>query len=146
MRIFSTIVLASTLLLAGNARALTQPQAEAVVKKYLASLPAEGASYDATKTLMADLDGDGKVEIVLLSTLMGPTYAYSQLMVFADKGKGYVHASTTDVSGNVEDMTVDKGIVQIKSKMPGPNDPRCCPSLEKTYRYALKNGKVVELK
>ena len=35
-------------------------------------------------------------------------------MVFADKGKGYVHASTTDVSGDVEDMTVDKGIVQIK--------------------------------
>lgn len=146
MRISSTALFVFTLLLAGNACALTQPQAEAVAKKYLTSLPADGASYEATKTLMADLDGDGKVEIVLLSTLMGPTYAYSQVMVFADKGKGYVHAGTTDVSGNVEDMTVDKGIVQIKSKMPGPNDPRCCPSLEKTYRYALKNGKVTELK
>lgn len=146
MRISSLALFTSTLLLAGNACALTPTQAEAVTSKYLATLPADGASYDPTKTVIADLDGDGKPEIVLLSTLMGATYAYSQLMVFADKGKGYVHAGTTDVSGNVEDMTVDKGIVQVKSKMPAPNDPRCCPSLEKTYRYSWKNGKVTELK
>jgi len=30
--------------------------------------------------------------------------------------------------------------------MPAPNDPRCCPSLDKTYRYAWKGGKVVETK
>lgn len=146
MRISSIVLIVSTLLLATDAYALTQAQAEAVASKYLASLPADGASYDATKTLMADLDADGKPEIVLWSTLVGPTYASSQLMVFTDKGKGYVPAGTGDLWGNVEDMTADTGIMQVRSKMPAPNDPRCCPSLEKTYRYTWKNGKVIELK
>ena len=66
-------------------------------------------------------------------------------MVFSDKGKGHVEAGTSNLSGNVEDMTVDGGVVQVKSKMPGPNDPRCCPSLEKNFRYTLRKGKIVEL-
>ena len=145
MKFLPIALFVSTMLLAWNTHALTQAEAEAIAKKHLASLPTEGASYDATQTLVADMDGDGKPEIVLLATLMGPTYAYSQLMVFSEKGKGYVEAGTSDLSGNVEDMAVDDGVVQVKSKMPGPNDPRCCPSLEKNYRYALKNGKIDEL-
>ncbi len=144
MRLPSVSLIVCLWMLAAHASALTQPQAEAVARKYLATLPADGATHEATKILMADLDGNGTLEIVLWSTLLGPTYASSQLTVLADQGKGYVPAGSGDLWGNVEDMAVNKAVVEIKSKMPAPGDPRCCPSLQKTYRYTWKNAKLTE--
>ena len=134
------------LLASPQAHAVTQAEAEKIAANYLASLPPAEVSYEAIKTVIGDLDGDGKPEIVVQTALLGPTYWSYQLDVFADRGKGYTHAGTGELWGDVQSIAIDKSIVVVKSKMPAPNDPRCCPTLERTYRYAWKGGKVIEAK
>ncbi|MDR6842318.1 hypothetical protein [Pseudoxanthomonas sacheonensis] len=134
------------LLASPQAHAITQAEAEKIAANYLASLPPADVSYDAIKTVIGDLDGDGKPEIAVQTALLGPTYWSYRLDVFVDRGKGYAHAGTSELWGDVQSIAIDKGMVVVKSKMLAPNDPRCCPTLEKTYRYVWKGGKVIEAK
>ena len=146
MRISVAVFPILMLLAAPQAQAVTQAEAEKIAANYLASLPPADVSYDAIKTVIGDLDGDGKPEIVLQTALLGPTYWSYQLDVFVDRGKGYQHAGTGELWGDVQSIGIDKGAVVVKTKMPAPNDPRCCPTLDKTYRYLWQGDKVVETK
>ena len=132
--------------LAAPAGAVTQVEAERIASAYIASLPPADVTYDAVKTVIGDLDADGKPEVVVQKALLGPTYWSYQLEVFVDRGKGYVHAGTGDLWGDVQSIAIDQGVVVVKSRMPAPNDPRCCPTLDKTYRYRWQNGRLIELK
>jgi len=146
MRIRLAAIPVFMLLLSSQAHAVTQTQAEKIASDYLSSLPPADVSYQAAQTVVGDLDGDGKPEIVLQTALLGPTYWSYRLDVFVDRGKGYAHAGSGDLWGEVQNIAIDKGVVVVKSKMAGPNDPRCCPTLDKTYRYRWLGGKVIELK
>lgn len=134
------------LFLSTHAHAVTQAQAEKIANDYVSSLPPAEVGYQAAKTVVGDLDGDGKPEIAVQIALLGPTYWSYRLDVFVDRGKGYVHAGSGDLWGEVQSIAIDKGAVVVKSKMPGPDDPICCPTLNKTYRYLWKDGKVIETK
>lgn len=102
-------------------------------------------NVEATQILTADLDGDGKQEIILLTTLLGPTYWNNTLVVFADRGKGYVVAAeSTDALGMVDSIAANDATVLVKAKWPGANDPRCCPSLERTTSYRWRDNKLVQ--
>lgn len=102
-------------------------------------------SVEAMQTLTADLDGDGKEEIVLLTTLLGPTYWGYAVTVFSDRGKGYVVAAeSTDALGMVDSISAKDGTVLVKAKWPAANDPICCPTLEKTTPYQLRGGKLLQ--
>lgn len=136
----------SLMLATPHAGAVTQAEADKIASAYIASLPPADVSYEAIKTLVGDLDGDGKQEVIVQTALLGPTYWSYRLDVFVDKGKGYAHAGSGDLWGEIQSIAVDKGVVVVKSKMPGPNDARCCPTLDKTYRYRWQGGKVVEQK
>lgn len=132
-----------------SAAAPTAATVEGVVKRYMdAANRAAGQnqeSVEATQTVVADLDGDGRDEIVLLTTLLGPTYWNHSVTVFADRGKGHVVAASTDSPlGMVESIAARDGLILVKAKWPGPNDPRCCPSVEKTTAYAWQGNKLVE--
>ena len=145
MRLLNCLIL-PCLLLAAPAGSVTQAEAEKIATRYIASLPPADVTYEAIRTVIGDLDADGKPEVVVQKALLGPTYWSYQLEVFVDRGKGYVHAGTGDLWGDVQSIAIDKGVVVVKSKMPGPNDARCCPTLDKTFRYRWQKGKLVELK
>jgi hypothetical protein len=79
--------------------------------------------------------------------MYGPTYSDNGVAVLARQGARYAAAGETqDPLGLVEGMTVADGLIQLKTKWPGPNDPRCCPSVAKTLRYRWTPGKLTPVK
>ncbi|HYM86024.1 MAG TPA: hypothetical protein VET30_04745 [Pseudoxanthomonas sp.] len=145
-RVPTALLLAATSLFSTNAAAVTQADADKIAARYLAQQPADGVSNDPARIVIADLDGDAKPEIVLWWMRMGPTFASSDLTVFANNGKGFVAAGSENLMGNIEDMTVAKGVISVVSKMPAPGDPRCCPSLVKNTRFVWRSGKLSQSK
>ena len=104
-------------------------------------------SYEATEVVAADLNGDGQDEVVVLWTMYGPTYSDNGVVVLAKQGARYAAAGETqDPLGLAEGMTVADRTIQLKTKWPGPNDPRCCPSVTKTLRYRWTPGKLTPVK
>jgi hypothetical protein len=104
-------------------------------------------SYEATEVVAADLNGDGQDEVVVLWTMYGPTYSNNGVVVLAKQGASYAAAGETqDPLGLVEGMTVADRTIQLKTKRPGPNDPRCCPSVTKTLRYRWTPGTLTPVK
>lgn len=145
MRLHATLLL-PCLLVAATAHAVTQAEAERVASRYIATLPPAEVSYEAVRTVVGDLDGDGTPEILVQKALLGPTYWSYQLEVFVDRGAGYLHVATGDLWGEIESIAIDQGVVVVQSMMPGPDDARCCPTLRKTFRYRWQGGQLIEQK
>ncbi|WP_350282772.1 VCBS repeat-containing protein [Nitrosomonas sp.] len=115
-------------------------QVEKTVRAYISKANQEAAlnreSVEESQVVTADLNGDGRVEIILWSTRYGGTYAFSDVTVFTDAGRGYqVAAGTTEALGMVESIEVKNNLIHIHAVWPGPNDPRCCPTVKKTAVY-----------
>jgi hypothetical protein len=144
-------LLASALLLTAPSSWAAGPgaaEAKRIGEQFVAAKPAgHMESYEATEAVAADLNGDGQDEIVVLWTMYGPTYSDHGVTVLAKQGARYVAAGETqDPLGQVDGMTVADRTIQLKTKWPGPNDPRCCPSVTKTLRYRWAPGKLTAVK
>lgn len=115
-------------------------QVEKTVRAYIGKANQEAApnreSVEESQVVIADLNGDGRAEIVLWSTRYGGTYSFNDVTVFTGAGRGYqVAAGTTEALGMVESIEVKNGLIHIHALWPGPNDPRCCPTVKKTAVY-----------
>lgn len=128
-----------------NALALDDSGAKAVVSRFIGSQKVEGMDASARQHLIADLNNDGKPDIVLLWDLLGPTFGYSRMSVFIDQGKNY-RTLTADLPGQVDAISVKGSNILVDTKVPGPNDPRCCPSVKKRVTYQWTGAKLVMLK
>lgn len=133
------------------AAATDADQARRIAEQYVAGKQSAGGnpqeSYEAGDVAVADLDGDGQDEIVVQWTLYGPTYWNHGLAVLAKQGQRYVlSGEAQEPLGSVEGMAVRDRTIELKTKWPGPNDPRCCPSVAKTLRYRWTPGKLAPAK
>ena len=144
MRLQTGLMCLCCMVVAVPASAITQAEAEKIAHRYIAALPPADVTYEAVNTVIGDLDADGKPEIVVQKALLGPSSWSYQAEVFVARGQGYVHAGTGDLWGDVQWIAISKGVLVVKSKMPGANDPRCCTTLDKVYRYRWQNGKLIE--
>ena len=150
------VLLASTCLAGASAPVVLAAspdaeQARRVAEQYVAGKQSAGGNpqegYEAGDVVMTDLDGDGQDEIVVLWTMYGPTYWNHGVAVLAKNGARYMLAGETrEPLGSVEAMTVRDRMVELKTKWPGPNDPRCCPTVEKTLRYRWTAGQLTPVK
>lgn len=104
--------------------------------------PGEG-SAEANNVIAADLDADGKADLALLWTFLGPTFWYSGLAVLPGRGQ-WRSAIETQLVGMVERMSLQGSVIRIDAKTPGPNDPRCCPSRPTVTRYRVAGGKLAK--
>lgn len=104
--------------------------------------PGDGAGQ-ADQVELADLDGDGRPEVVLLWTFLGPTYWHSHVAVFAQAGNAWRERGKFDVAGMPQKMSIDGRVVRIDTLVLGPKDPRCCPTVAKVQRLQWTAGKLV---
>lgn len=125
------------------AHALDESAAKAVIDKFLGSQKLrQGASASEAQHVIADLDGDGKPDIVLMWNVMGPSWHLPRLTLFIDQGKNY-RTLTTELNGQTQKLTVNGSSIVVDTLMPGPNDPRCCPTKKTQMRFQWAGGKLI---
>ena len=140
------IFLISLFSLIPAAHALDETGAKAVIAKFLGSQKFDdGASASEAEHVIADLDGDGKPDLVLMWNVLGPTWHLPKLTLFIDQGRNY-RTLTTDLTGLTEKLTIKGSTILVDTKTLGPNDPRCCPTKKEQMRFQWRGGKLVLLK
>ena len=138
----SAFVLVALVLPIPSADALDDKGAKAVIDKFIGSQKIDGAQASAGQHVIADLNGDGKPDIVLQWDVLGPTWSYSKMSILLDQGRTY-RALTTDLTGQFEKLSVNATTIVVDTKTLGPKDPRCCPTVKKRATYQWAGGKLV---
>lgn len=140
------LLLAASVCTNAYAAAPDVDQARRIAEQFLATKQSTAGSqeaYEAGEIATADLNGDGEAEIVVLWTMLGPTYWHHGITVLARSGQRYVPSGEAEEPlGSVEGMVVRNGIIELKTKWPGPTDARCCPTVPKTLRYRWSAGRL----
>lgn len=139
--IHPALLLIGASLLAGTAHALDERGAKAVVDKFLKAQKLDEGTADAGQHVVADLNGDGRPDLVLQWTVMGPTWWRPKLSVFIDQGRNY-RTLTTDLTGQIENIAVSGSTIRIDTLTLGPKDARCCPTQKKRVLYRWANEKL----
>lgn len=130
-----------------TAAALDDAGAKTVIDQFLRSqkLDDPQASASPGQHVIADVNSDGRPDIVLVWNVMGPTWWRPKMSIFLDQGKTY-RTLTTDLSGQIEGLSVKGSTILIDALTLGPKDPRCCPSVKTRVTYQWKDGKLTLLK
>ena len=119
---------------------------EEAIKIYLSSQKSETESAESQGSSIVDLNGDKKAEIVLVWTLMGPTYWHNTLTILSKTNEGYKPVALHNLKGEAKLTTVKGGMIIIEEKVYGKNDPICCPSIKRQGRYRWIGKKIIEVK
>ena len=126
--------------------ALKQDDVSQAIEAFLSSQKSGQEDAQAQDRAMADLNNDGKPEIVLVWTLLGPTYWRYTLTVFTIVGGRYKPVASFPLEGEAKLNSVKVGIIFIDQKVLGKNDPLCCPSVKKRGKYRWLGKKISEVK
>lgn len=149
-RLFSLLIAVATLIVFARAtHALAQSndkEADAAVKRFLSSRKTEQESADSQGSAVADLDGDGKPELILVWTTLGPTYWHNTLTVFGKTAGAYKPVASFDLNGEAKLSSVKGGIISVDQNVYAKNDPLCCPSVKKLMKYHLVGKKISEVR
>ncbi len=139
------LTLLAAIVAAPSALAIDDSGAKQVIDRFLAKQSQEQGTPDAFVHRIADVNGDGRADIVLLWNVMGPTSAWPKLTLFLDNGGTY-RALTADLSGQVEKLEVRGADIVVGTLMLGPKDPRCCPTQKRQITMRWQGGKLVQMK
>ena len=131
---------------AHTAYAVEQDDVNQAIEAFLSSQKSGQEDAQAQDRAMADLNNDGKPEIVLVWTLLGPTYWHNTLTVFTRVGGRYKPVASFPLTGEAKLNSVKAGIIFIDQKVLGKNDPLCCPSVKKRGKYRWLGKKISEVK
>jgi len=129
---------------AGGMPNVSDPKAQKAISKFLSSVPSEHETAESSGSALADLNGDGKPEIVLVWTLLGASYWHNTLTVFSQgaKGKGYQPAGFLALDGFAQLSSADNGVIAVDQTVYAKSDPTCCPSIKKQMKYKWTGKKI----
>jgi hypothetical protein len=123
-----------------------QKDGDEAVKRFLSSQKSETESAESQGDAIADLNGDGKSEIILVWTLMGPTYWHNTLTILSKVANGYKDVASFQLIGEAKLSKVKDGIIIVDQTVYAKNDPLCCPSIKKQMKYRLVGKRISEVK
>jgi hypothetical protein len=141
----TVIALLSLATLSPLARALDDKGANAVINKFLGAQKLDDAQASAGTHVIADIDGDGRQDIVLQWDVLGATWSLPKLSIFLDQGRSY-RTLTTDLTGQIDKVSVVGSAIVVDAHVAGPKDPRCCPSVRQRVTYRWQNGRLTTTK
>ena len=132
---------------AGAAYLQAQQEEAEAIKYFLSAQKSGGDDPQSVGSAIADLDGDGKPEMVLLWVLLGPTYSSNTLTVFSKTVAGYQPVASLPLDGIATKLSAVKaGIILVDQELFARKDPRCCPSIKKQLKYRWSDKKISEVK
>lgn len=99
-----------------------------------------GRSVDA---LTADLDGDGRSEVVLLWRLLGPASCWSALTVLAGAGQQWRDAASAALAGRGERLAIEGGVVHVDTQVRDPDDPGADVAARRVQRLRFAGGRLL---
>jgi hypothetical protein len=128
-----------------GASGLSPHAADTIVKNFLAAQRSHEESTQAQGSAIADLNGDGKPEIVLVWTTLGPTYWHNTLTLFSQTSGRYKPVSSLPLNGEARLSSAKDGVIVVNQTMYGKNDPLCCPTVKKQMEYQWSANKLSQL-
>ena len=101
-----------------------------------------------TDATLGDLNGDGVVDAaVILATNGGGSGTFIELGAVLNQGGAPAHVASVLLGDRVRiaALAIDAGQIVVDMVSHAVDDPLCCPTLEVTQRFALRDGELVGL-
>jgi len=107
------------------------------------------------KVEFGDLNNDGLKDAVmtLQSSACGSSHYFTDIAIVLNRnGKPFYAGNIEDIDNDIgqntsiDFLSIKNGMIIVKTTAFGPNDPMCCPSLEKILKYKLSGDKVIKIK
>ena len=112
--------------------------------------PAAPGSASEIITTLTDKRAFGSVHgresgAVVLATSLGGSGTFYELALLSRGAKGWENADTVLLGDrvNVHRVGIENDHVVVSMTAHGPQDPSCCPTLEVTKRFAIKENRLV---
>lgn len=133
----SLFIVVSLLTLVWSASVFAEDFKSRIESDFISSMHNEEAREYAKSqgSILVDLDGDGKEELVIVWTLLGPTYWHNTLTVLTKDSGTYTPVASLPLIGEAKLASVKNGIITVDQKVYANDDPRCCPTIEKQFDY-----------
>ena len=104
--------------------------------------------YEATTTLLADINNDGQKDVVtVVSATSGGSGYFYYLTVFIND-QGSLKYQTSVLLGDrieVKKLSYAGGIFTVDIITQGPNEPMCCGTTPAELKFRIEKGELVKI-
>jgi len=118
--------------------ALDNKPAELAIKKFLASQKAKDSNVQVQGSAAADLNGDGKPEMVLVWSSIASNRSSTSLTVLTQGAYGYSEAATLPLSGMTRLVGVKDKLILLEQRMPAGESS----SVLRQVKYRWQGSKI----
>jgi len=106
-----------------------------VVAAYMSRQQSDGSTSSPDRAVVLP---DGRI-VVQWTSYFGNSQA-STVSLLEHATKGWRLAGEAQLRGTVSKMSIDGAVVRFEALTTGPNDARCCPSVQIVQRFQLTRG------
>ncbi|HSE02145.1 MAG TPA: META domain-containing protein [Burkholderiales bacterium] len=112
--------------------------------------PAAAGSASAVTVKLSDKRAFGTLDgkqagAVIVTTSLGGTGTFYELALLGQADKDWVNTDSVLLGDrvNLHSVAIEKGQIVVAMTTHGPKDPMCCPTVEATKRWSVRNDRLV---